>query len=85
MVALAALDRVNAMRELITSLIASALIAVTVLLTNHWVHMRVGDAVQSLHEHHPSALVGSKPDDMVALAPHERVKAGFEAASAAPQ
>ena len=80
MVALAALDRVNAMRELITSLIASALIAVTVLLTNYWVQMRVVDAVQSLHEH--SAPAGPKADDLVALTSHERVKAGFEAASA---
>jgi hypothetical protein len=57
------------MRDLITSLIASALVAVTVLTVQH---MRV---------HQPSAPAGSEAD-VVALTPHERVKAGFEAASA---
>jgi hypothetical protein len=36
------------MREFSTTIIASALIAVVVLLANYWVLVRAGDAVQSL-------------------------------------
>jgi hypothetical protein len=36
------------MRELSATVIASALIAMAVLLTNYWVLVRASDAVQSL-------------------------------------